>query len=209
MYRRIITIVTLIMAAMTAVAWNDANAEQARRIFDKAYGMVFGQQGASLHYDVNIIGVYKTSGDIWYKGKKSKFADERVDAWNDGTTAYMVYRKKKVVEIHDAASDKKDKYSGKFKFTLDDFDYNMSRQKDGIMLILKQRKGAKGTIKEVKALVDEKTYVPKKLRVKVYFFWTTIAISNFKQGGVTDQTFVFPRKRYASGYKFVDKRRGA
>jgi hypothetical protein len=40
----------------------------------------------------------------------------------------------------------------------------------------------------------------------VAFFWTTIRISNFKSGGITDDVFVFPREKYKNDYKFVDKR---
>ena len=47
--------------------------------------------------------------------KKQKIVDEKVNTWNDGTTAYMAFRKKKEVQIHNANSDKKDKYSGKVK----------------------------------------------------------------------------------------------
>ena len=196
----------MLLPLMAVAAEKTSNVEAARATFDKVYNMVFGPQGATLHYDVNIVGIYKTSGTIWYKGKKQRFKDERVDTWNDGKTAYMVYRKKKTVEIHDANSDKKDKYSGKFKFSLDDFDYDMERQEDGLMLKLKQHRGAKGTIKEVHALIDADSYAPKYVKLKVAFFWTTIKISNFRSGGLTDQLFVFPRSKYANGYKYVDKR---
>lgn len=206
MQRRLLLWVTMLLPLMAVAAEKTSNVEAARATFDKVYNMVFGPQGATLHYDVNIVGIYKTSGTIWYKGKKQRFKDERVDTWNDGKTAYMVYRKKKTVEIHDANSDKKDKYSGKFKFSLDDFDYDMERQEDGLMLKLKQHRGAKGTIKEVHALIDADSYAPKYVKLKVAFFWTTIKISNFRSGGLTDQLFVFPRSKYANGYKYVDKR---
>ena len=206
MQRRLLLWVTMLLPLMAVAAEKTSNVEAARATFDKVYNMVFGPQGATLHYDVNIVGIYKTSGTIWYKGKKQRFKDERVDTWNDGKTAYMVYRKKKTVEIHDANSDKKDKYSGKFKFSLDDFDYDMERQEDGLMLKLKQHRGAKGTIKEVHALIDADSYAPKYVKLKVAFFWTTIKISNFRSGGLTDQIFVFPRSKYANGYKYVDKR---
>ena len=166
---------------------------------------MFGDQGATLHYDVNIIGIYKTSGTIWYKGKKQKFVDERVNTWNDGTTAYMAFRKKKEVHIHEANSDKKDKYSGKFKFNLDDFDYSIAED-DGMFLItLKQKKKAKGTIKVVKAWVTKKGYEPVRLRIKVSIIWTTVTISDFKVGGIDDNLFVFPRNQYKD-WKFIDKR---
>ena len=43
----------------------------------------------------------------------------------------------------------------------------MKKRGDDIIFILKQQKGAKGTVKEVRAQVDAKTYTPKSLRLKV------------------------------------------
>ena len=191
-------------AEMSAQQESDPN--EARQVFDKVYNMVFGPEGSTLRYDVNIIGLYKTHGTIWYKGKKQRFSDERVNTWNDGTTAYMVYRKKKTVEIHAANSDKKDKYSGKFKFDLDDFDYSMQTEGEDILLRLKQHKKAKGTIKEVRALIDANTYTPKYVKLKVTLFWAKIKISNFKAGGISDDMFVFPADSYKDGYKWIDHR---
>ena len=192
--------------AVTNAQEESPNARQARRIFNTAYERVFGPQGASLHYKVNIIGIYKTEGTISFKEKKQRFTDERVDTWNDGVTAYMAYRKKRTVEIHQANSDKKDKYSGRFKFSLDDFDYSVAKDPEGLMLTLKQKKKAKGTIKEVKALVEQGSYAPKRLRIKVAFIWTTVQISDFKSGGISDNLFVFPHEKFKEGWKFVDKR---
>ncbi len=205
MRRKIVLLVILALQTVVLCAQQTANEKQARRIFNQAYNQVFGEQGATLHYDVNIIGIYKTSGTIWYKGKKQKFVDERVNTWNDGQTAYMAFRKKKEVHIHHANSDKKDKYSGKFKFNLDDFDYSIAED-DGMFLItLKQKKKAKGTIKVVKAWVTKKGYEPVRLRIKVSIIWTTVTISDFKAGGIDDNLFVFPRNQYKD-WKFIDKR---
>ena len=199
-------VLLVIVALHTAlVGAQTANERQARRIFNQAYNQVFGEQGASLHYDVNIIGIYKTNGTIWYKGKKQKFIDEKVNTWNDGKTAYMAFRKKKEVHIHHANSDKKDKYSGKFKFEPDDFDYSIEEDDGKFLLTLKQKKTAKGTIKVLKAWLTKKGYEPVRLRIKVAFFWTTVTISNFKSGGISDSLFEFPRSQYSS-WKFIDKR---
>jgi hypothetical protein len=111
-----------------------------------------------------------------------------------------------VVEIHAANSDKKDKYSGRFKFSLDDFTYNVSTAPEGLLIKMKQKKGAKGTIKEVKAWVAKGTYAPIKLRIKVAFIWTTINVSDFRSGGIGDDVFVFPKEKYKGDWKFVDKR---
>ncbi len=205
MGRKIVLLILLGLQTALAGAQETANERQARRIFNQAYNMVFGEQGATLHYDVNIVGVYKTSGTIWYKGKKQKFIDEKVNTWNDGKTAYMAFRKKKEVHIHQANSDKKDKYSSKFKFELDDFDYSIAEDENMLLVTLKQKKKAKGTVKIVKAWLKRGSYEPVKLRIKVAFIWTSVSISNFKSGGIGDDIFIFPRNQYKD-WKFIDKR---
>ncbi len=205
MGRKIVLFMMLSLQLLSAEAQETPNAKQARRIFNQAYNQVFGEQGASLHYEVNIASIYKTKGDIIFKEKKQKFIDERVSTWNDGKTAYMAYRKKHEVHIHNAQSDKKDKYSGKFKFTLDDFDYSIAEDKGYFLLTLKQKKKAKGTIKIVKAWVTKRGYEPVRLRIKVAFIWTTVKVSNFKSGGINDDIFIFPRNEYKD-WEFIDKR---
>jgi hypothetical protein len=195
----------LLSVLCTVQAEETPNSRQARRVFNQAYQQVFGEQGATLHYDVNIIGIYKTNGTIWYKGKKSKFVDAKMDSWNDGTTVYTVKKKKKKeVEIHNARNNKSDKYSQKFKFEPENFDYSIADHPEGLMLTLKAKKGAKG-IKEVHALVARKTYHPISLRIKISFIWTTIKISDFHSGGITDEILRFPKEKYKD-YVFVDKR---
>lgn len=207
MEKKLFVIILLLLPTFYVNANEDTpNARQARRIFDIAYNQVFGKEGSKLDYDVNIVGIYKTKGTIWLKEKKQRFQDSRVISWNDGNTVYVAHKKKRTVEIHDSKANKSDKQSSRFKFTLDDFTYSISKESDGLLLTLKQKKKAKGTIKEVKALVTPKTYEPIRLRIKVAFVWTTIHISNFKAGGIHDDTFSFPFEQYKSGWKFIDKR---
>ena len=200
----------LLLSVLNPVVAQDsdmtANERQAKRIFNQAYQQVFGEQGAKLHYDVNIIGIYKTSGTIWFKGKKKKFVDAKVNSWNDGETVYTVKKKKKKkeVEVRSAKNNKQDKYSGKFKFVPENFDYSVANDEEGLMLTLKAKKGAKG-IKEVHALVKRQTYEPIRVRIKISIIWTTIKISDFQSGGITDEMLSFPKEQYKD-YKFVDKR---
>ena len=182
----------------------NANERQAKRIFNQAYQQVFGEQGATLRYDVNITGLYKTYGVIWYKGKKSKFEDAKMRSWNDGITVYTVKKKKKEVEIHSAKNNKSDKYSSKFKFVPENFNYSISNHDEGLLITLKAKKGAKG-IKEVQALVKRQSYEPIRVRIKIAIIWTTIKISNFKSGGITDEMLAFPKEQFMD-YKYVDKR---
>ena len=205
MRNKLLLAIVLLLSALTSVkAEDNPNARQARRIFNQAYQQVFGEQGATLRYDVNIIGIYKTYGTIWYKGKKSKFVDAKMNSWNDGETVYTIKKKKNEVEIHSAKNNKSDKYSNKFKFEPENFDYSIANHEQGLMLTLKAKKGAKG-IKEIHALVKRQSYEPISLRIKIAFIWTTINISNFKSGGITDEMLRFPAEKYKD-YKFVDKR---
>ncbi len=203
--RILLLMATMLSATAYISAEESANERQAKRIFNHAYELVFGEQGATLHYDVNITGIYKTSGTIWYKGKKSKFEDAKMNSWNDGVTVYTVKRKKKnEVEIHSARNNKSDKYSSKFKFVPENFNYSIANHEEGLMLTLKAKKGVKG-IKEVQALVKRLSYEPIRLRIKIAFIWTTIKVSDFRSGGITDEILKFPAERYKN-YKFVDKR---
>ena len=183
-----------------------ANERQAKRIFNQAYQQVFGEQGATLHYDVNITGLYKTNGTIWFKDKKIRFEDAKVKSWNDGTNVYLVKKKKKKkeVEIHSAKNNKSDKYSGKFKFVPENFNYSIANHEEGLMLTLKAKKGVKG-IEEAQALLKRQSYDPIRVRIKIAFIWTTIKISNFQSGGITDEMLRFPSENYKD-YKYVDKR---
>ena len=202
--RIILTFILLINALCCVQAQETANSRQARRIFNTAYQQVFGEQGATLRYDVNITGLYKTYGTIWYKGKKSKFVDAKMNSWNDGQTVYTVKKKKHEVEIHNAKNNKSDKYSRKFKFEPENYTYSIAQTNEGLAVTLKLIKGRKG-MKEIHALLEPKTYHPIKVRIKIAFIWTTIKISNFQSGGITDEMLRFPKEQFKD-YKYVDKR---
>ena len=179
------------------------NAQQARRLFNETFQMIYGEQGSQLHYKVNIIGIYKTEGTIWTKGKKSKFMDEKYIAWNDDVTYYRYERKKNRVVVYDAHSDERDKYATKFKFHPDNYTYSIKDSKEGYYITLKAKKGVSG-IKEARCLLDKKHRYPVSVRIKLGIFHTTIKISDVKIGGITDDLFQFPKEQYQH-CKFVYK----
>ena len=200
----IFAVIMLIGTICSVQAQDNANSRQARRIFNNAYQQVFGEQGATLHYDVNITGIYKTRGTIWYKGKKSKFDEARMTSWNDGKYVYTFKKKKREVELHTAKNNKSDKYSQKFKFEPENYNYSIAEADDGLLVTLKLIKGRKG-MKEIHALLERKTYHPISVRIKIAFIWTTIKISDFQSGGITDEMLRFPIEQFKD-YKIVDKR---
>lgn len=205
--RRLIVLIGIVWAVFNvtnAQANETPNAQQARRLFMNVYNKVFGDEGASLHYKVNIVGIYKTEGTIWMKQKKSKFIDEKCVAWNDDVTYYRLDRKKDRVTIYHAHSEERDKYAAKFKFEPDNYTYSIKDHKKGYAVTLKAKKGVKG-IKEARVMLDKKTHYPTSIRIKVGIFHTTIRISDFHAGGISDNLFVFPREKYTH-CEFDDKR---
>lgn len=206
MKKALLAVVLMMTATLSYAERNTANASEARKMFDRTYNMVFGSQGSSLHYNVNIIGILKVNGSIWYKGKKSKFVESRYLSWNDGVKDYWVDQKKKTVTLYDAGSERKDKYSSKFSFNANDYDYSWENAKDGYVINLTARRSVKG-IKRMKAIIDKKTHAPKSLKIKVLWFWTTVNISQFHSGDISDEEFKFPAEKF-KGYKFYDKREG-
>lgn len=204
MKKQIFLIISLLCLSLALPAKKLTNEQLARQVFDHTYQMVFGTQGSTLRYSVNIIGIYKTEGTIWYKGAKSKFVEPRYTAWNDGIDYYRHDKKHGVVEIYRANSDEKDKYASKFKFNPEDFNYSLIEKDGNYVISLKAKKSMKG-IREVKALIDKKSRAPVSLRIKVAFFWTTVKISHFKSGDINDNVFVFPKSQFKD-CKIIDKR---
>ena len=204
--RKFIGVLWLVVCcvALPVHGQQNANARQARQMFDEVYQKVFGPKGSTLHYAVNIIGIYKTEGTIWYKGKKSKFDEARMTSWNDGKYVYTFKKKKREVELHTAKNNKSDKYSQKFKFEPENYNYSIAEADNGLLVTLKLIKGRKG-MKEIHALLERKTYHPISVRIKIAFIWTTIKISDFQSGGITDEMLRFPKEQFKD-YKFVDKR---
>ena len=179
------------------------NERQAREFFDKTWELVFGEQGCSFRYDVNIIGLYKTSGTIWQKGKKSKYQSSRSQSWNNGTDCYVV--RKKEVTIYRSDDPERDKHASRFQFERDNYKYNIANDKEGLLLTLKAKSSRVKGVSEVKVLVDRHTFAPIRLRVKVSIVHATVRITNFKSDNISDDIFEFPAQQFKN-LKVVDKR---
>lgn len=181
------------------------NAKQARRVFQRAYDMIYGPEGASFDYKISILKIYSSEGSGWYKGNKSKSTTLKSIIWDNGDIKYILKKGKGIVEIHDPKVNKKDKLLQKFKFNPDDFNYHIDSRDDGLLITLKAKPGVKGSMKHIEALLERGSFKPKKLSIKVAFFWAHIYFSNFKAGGIDDKLFIFPREKYPD-YKIVDER---
>ena len=100
---------------------------------------------------------------------------------------------------------KKDKLLQKFKFNREDFEYSIKKKDNNLIISLDAKPNAKGSMSHIQVYLEPNTHRPKRLRIKVAFFWANIYFSDFKAGGIDNNMFVFPRNEFP-GYKIVDER---
>lgn len=203
--RRVATALTAIALAATSALAATPNNAAARKMFDEAYASVFGKNGSTMDYSVNIGGIYKVNGTVSMKGKRQRFRESRYSGWNDGRLYYKVDRKRKEIEVFQANSDKKDKYSDKFKFTPNNYTYSYTTTKTDYVITMTAKSGTRSNVRHAKIYLDRATRAPKTVKVKVLFFWATIKVANFKSGGINDEIFTFPAAQFR-GYKLIDRR---
>lgn len=204
---RFILIIMLLfsLSGRTLAEKNVSSQTDARELFDKVFNKVFGPEGSSFSYAVNIVGLYKTAGDAVYKDKKITYNESRFAAWEDGKVAYMVDRKEKKVDIHDFEDDKKDKYLSMFKYDVNNFAYSYKDKGEFYELTAKVRNAKFFGIRYVTALIRKTNLHPVSLSIKLAFITTTVQITNFRSGGIDDSVFVFPKNQF-SDYKYIDHR---
>lgn len=196
---------TLFLSVSMPCAAAGGNDKTAQELFNKAYNQVMGPQGSSFHYAVNIVGIYKTEGDIIYKEKKSYFEENRMASWDNGTIVYKADKKKQEVNIYRSDDENRDKYLSKFDYDINKFEYSYITKGDCYEITAKVPNAKFFGVREAKILVKKSNLHPVSLTVKVAFMHATIKITNFKSGNVSDSSFVFPKKRFA-GYKTIDHR---
>lgn len=203
--RRAALMLTAIALTATSALASTPNNAAARKLFDEAFASVFGKNGSTMDYSVNIGGIYKVNGTVSMKGQKQRFRESRYSGWNDGRNYYKVDRKRKEIEVFQANSTKKDKYSEKFKFTPNNYTYSYTTTKTDYVITMTAKSGTEGNVKHAKIYLDRATRAPKAVKVKVLFFWATIKVANFKSGGINDEIFIFPAAQFR-GYKLIDRR---
>lgn len=203
LFMALLAMLTLLPATGTEAA-RKTNSQVARSIFNRTYNMVFGPDGCSLNYSVNIIGLYKTKGSIYLKGKKAYFKEARYEGWRDGRYYWSVDKKKKEIELRGNNEHSSDKYASKFTWSLDDFDYVATQTDEDYIITLTAHKKVKG-VKKARVYIDKRTRAPKSVKVKVMFFWCTVHINNFHAGISDERVFNFPRNRFP-GYELKDMR---
>lgn len=203
--RVVVLLFSLHCPHFTATAQDNANARQAKRVFNTAWNHIYGQEGVKFNYKINILGLYKEEGYSCNKGKKSVSEHKNTIIYDNGDLKHIVRTNKHLVELHDPKVNKSDDKLQMFKFEPDSYNYSIAKDPEGLLVTLDAKPGTKVKMKKIIALLSEGKYYPKKLRIKVSIFWCTITFSDFQAGNIDDKLFVYPKEKYAD-YKIIDKR---
>lgn len=205
MTRRILFTLFSIFLILSGAQAETPNEKQARRIFLKAYDLVFGSKGCSLNYNAHLSFFFKSKGRAWLQKTKYAYDDKKTCGWCADRNFYYVDRRKKEVQILNGHSETNGSVMDKFKFNANNYTYHIKDTKEGLLITVKAKPHTSG-VKTAKVLLDRHTYYPKRLSVRIAIMWAKLDITNFKSGGVSNSDFVFPRAKF-KGYKFVDKRK--
>jgi hypothetical protein len=201
-----ISILLLMLLLAVSGSWAETpNEKQARSIFLEAFNLVFGDKGCSLRYNARLSFFFKSNGRAWLRKNKYAYDDTKTCGWCADRNFYYVDRRKKEVQILNGHSETNGSVMDKFKFNVNDYNYHIQDTKEGLLITVKAKPHTSG-VRTAKVLVDRRTHYPKRLSVRVAVLWAKLDISDFRSGGLSDETFVFPREKF-KGYKVVDKRK--
>jgi hypothetical protein len=203
MRQALLTIV--IFVCLTVSAQDTPNARQARRVFTTAWNHIYGPEGVTFSYKINILGLYKEEGTSWNKDGKSRSEHKNTIVIDNGTLKHIVRPNKKIIELHDPKVNKADEKLQMFKFDPDSYYYSIAKDPEGLLVTLEAKPEANVKMKKVIALLTPGTYYPKRLRIKVSIFWANITFTNFQTGNIDDDFFAFHKEKYKD-YKVVDLR---
>lgn len=181
-----------------------ANAKRAKELFETTFKKVYGEEGSRLTYSVNIIGVFKTSGTIYYKNGKERYDEKKITVWNDGKQYVRLNKPKETIEIYASDDPERNSHSGAMKLNPDNYDYELETEDGEYKIELEAKKNVDG-IKRLMLALDQKSLVPKYLKLRFGIFSIKVQLSNIKFGDINDSLFDFPAEKY-KGMKKIDHR---
>jgi hypothetical protein len=206
--KRFFFLLYILIASMlgpTVIMAQSNNEAQAKKMMLEAYDKVFGNQGCFLRYDAHLSFFFHSEGWACLKKQKYSYDDKKTCGWCDGKNFYYVDRKKKEIQILNGHSTTNGSTMDKFTFHPADYHYSWKYSDEGIEIMVKAKKNVKG-VRTAKVFLDKRTRKPLGVNVRIAFLWAKVRITTFKEGGINDSAFVFPRQKF-KGYKMVDKRK--
>ena len=181
-------------------------AENAKRILDKAAATVSNPGGVKAHFQMISKQFGSTDGDIAIKGKKFHATTPDATIWFDGKTQWTYMKGNDEVNISNPTEAQLQAinpynfiniYKNGYKLT--------SKEVDNSYEVHLVSTDNKRRIQEMYIIVDKTSYHPTHVKMKQKDKWSTFVISQLKATTLNDGIFVFNSKDFPSA-EIIDLR---
>ena len=190
---------------MALFALLPASAQTAKEVLDKTAAVVSAKNGAQASFSIKGDD-FSTSGTIAIKGRKFHATTPQAVVWFDGKTQWTYVKKNDEVNVANPSESELaaiNPYSFIYMYKKG-YSYTLTKKGANYEIHLKAT-DKKRSIQELFLVINQKTSVPSRIRLKQKKEWTTIDIQNFKTSSLSDGLFRFNSKDFPSA-EIIDLR---
>lgn len=187
----------MIMLQATIFTQQSFAALTAKQVLDKTASVIGNKTGASAAFVISNTHMGKSSGSIYIKGNKFFAKIPAGKVWYNGKTQWTYITDNEEVNVTTPTKEQQQTinpmsfiymYKKGYKATLN--------QKGNNYIVSMIGENTKKGFGEMIILIDKKTFVPNRIKMRQGDTWTEIAISKFKKGNYPDSMFQFNSKDY-------------
>lgn len=184
--------ITIVMLLMAVASYG----QTAKEVLDKAAAIVSNKSGATANFVLKG-GQMNDKGTIAIKGRMFHATTPDAIIWFDGKTQWTYIKNNDEVNVVTPKASDLQLYNPSTFIYMYKNGYNYTMKKDkGSYEIHLIGSGKKDTLREMYITIDQKTFIPSKIRIRHNKGWNTIEVSNFKKANLSDGTFRFNAKDF-------------
>ena len=199
----------LVLVALSFIiyhlSFSFAYGQSAKEVLDKTAAVVSAKNGAQASFSIKGDD-FSTSGTIAIKGRKFHATTPQAVVWFDGKTQWTYVKKNDEVNVANPSESVLaaiNPYSFIYMYKKG-YSYTLTKKGANYEIHLKAT-DKKRSIQELFLVINQKTSVPSRIRLKQKKEWTTIDIQNFKTSSLSDGLFRFNSKDFPSA-EIIDLR---
>ena len=199
----------LVLVALSFIiyhlSFSFAYGQSAKEVLDKTAAVVSAKNGAQASFSIKGDN-FSTSGTIAIKGRKFHATTPQAVVWFDGKTQWTYVKKNDEVNVANPSESELatiNPYSFIYMYKKG-YSYTLTKKGANYEIHLKAT-DKKRSIQELFLVINQKTSVPSRIRLKQKKGWTTIDIRNFKTSSLSDGLFRFNSKDFPSA-EIIDLR---
>ena len=184
--------ITIVMLLIAVASYG----QTAKEVLDKAAAIVSNKSGATANFVLKG-GQMNDKGTIAIKGRMFHATTPDAIIWFDGKTQWTYIKNNDEVNVVTPKASDLQLYNPSTFIYMYKNGYNYTMKKDkGSYEIHLIGSGKKDTLREMYITIDQKTFIPSKIRIRHNKGWNTIEVSNFKKANLSDGTFRFNAKDF-------------